>query len=207
MEAPVSRVPLWLHELVAEAKRRARQRRLLVLLLLVVVAGVTAAVVFRPSGGGSRSGGLSGRVGGTSASSHSVLFGAFALTVPKGFHRVETRQSITSNALHSIAVADDSRTAKAASYAHTLVPANGVVLMAENFGSTAPGSPPRLPFDLHKLRRVPDAPWGGGHGTQWSAFLSGGGGAWLVTVFEGSKASAADRAAIERALRSIRRAS
>jgi hypothetical protein len=206
MEAPVSRVPLWLHELIAEAKRRARQRRLLVLLLLVVIAGVTAAVVLRPSGGGSRSGGLSGRVGGTSASSHSVHFGAFALTVPKGFHQVETQQSIP-HALHSIAVADDSLTAKAVSYANRLVPPNGVVLMAENFGSTAPGSPPRLPLDLHKLRRAPDAPWGGGHSTQWSAFLTGGGRAWLVTVFEGSKASAADRAAIEHVLRSIRRAS
>lgn len=204
MEAPVSRVPFRLHKLVAEAKRRARQRRLLVLLLLVVVAGVTAAVVLRPSGGGSRSGGLSGRVGGTSASSHSVHFGAFVLTVPKGFHQVETRQSRTSPALHSITVADDSRTARAVS--HGLIsPANGVVLLVENFGSTPLGSPPRLPFDLHKLQREPDAPFG--HGTQWSAFLSGGGVAYAVTVFEGSKASAADRAAIERALRSIRRAS
>ena len=65
----------------------------------------------------------------------------------------------------------------------------------------------RLPFDLHKLHRVPDATFGGGKGTEWSALLSGGGGAYAVTVFEGSKASAADRAAIERALRSIRRAS
>ena len=206
MEAPVSRSPFWrLHALIAEAKRRARRRRLFLVLLLVVVAGVTAAVVLRPSGGGSRSGGLSGRVGGTSASSHSVHFGAFVLTVPKGFHQLETRQSIP-NALHSLAVADDSRTARAASYANTLIPANGVVLLAENFGSTAPGSPPRLPFDLHKLQRVPrDASFG--HGIQWSGFLSGGGGAWEVTVFEGSKASAADRAAIQRALRSISRAS
>ena len=208
MEAPVSRMPLWLHELIAEAKRRARQRRLLVVLLLVVVAGVTAAVVLRPSGGGSRSDGLSGRVGGTSASSHSVHFGAFALTAPKGFHQVETRQSsIPNTALHSIAVADDSRTARAASYA-LHAPANGVVLLVENFGSVAPpGSAPRLPLGLHKLTRVPGgAPLGGGTGAQWMAFLSGGGGAWEVTVFEGSKASAADRAAIERTLRSIRRA-
>lgn len=40
--------------------------------------------LLRPSGGGSRSG-LSG-VGGTSASSRFVHFGAFVLTVPKGFH-------------------------------------------------------------------------------------------------------------------------
>jgi hypothetical protein len=195
-----------LDALIAEAKRRARQRRVLVVLLLVVVAGVTAAVVLRPSGGGSRSGSLSGRVGSTSASSHSARFGAFVLTVPKGFHQVETRQSRQSPALHSITIADDSLTARAVSHGLTS-PANGVVLLVENFGSTAPGSAPRLPFDLHKLRREPDAPFGGGHGTQWSAFLSGGGEAYAVTVFEGSKASAADRAAIERALKSIRRAS
>jgi hypothetical protein len=204
MEAPVSRLPFWLDALIAEAKRRARQRRLLVVLLLVIVAGATAAVMLRPSGGGSRSGGLSGRVGGTSASSRSVHFGAFALTVPKGFHQVETQES-TPNSVHSVAVADDARTAKAASYAQ-ISPASGVVLMVENFGSTALGSPPRLPLDLHKLHRVPDAPWGGGDGTQWEGFLSGGGGAWVVTVFEGSKASRTDRVAIKRVLRSIRRA-
>jgi hypothetical protein len=204
MEVPVSRLPFWLHELIAEAKRRARQRRLLVVLLLVMVAGVTAAVVLRPSGGGSRSGSVAGRVGGTSASSRSLRFGAFVLTVPKGFHQLETRQSATSHALHSIAVADDSLAARAVSYGR-ISPVNGVVLLVESFGSTAPGSPPRLPVDLHKLQRVPDASLG--HGTQWSGFLSGGGGAYFVTVFEGSKASAADRAAIERALRSIRRAS
>jgi hypothetical protein len=204
MEAPVSRLPFWLHELIAEARRRARQRRLLVVLLLVVVAGVTVAVVLRPSGGGSRSGGLSGRVGSTSASSHSVHFGAFVLTVPKGFHQVETRQSRTSHALHSIAVADDSQTAKAVSYG-LLSPASGVVLLVESFGSAPPGSAPRLPFDLHKLQQVPDKTLG--DGSAWEAFLSGGGGAYEVAVFEGSKASAADRAAIERALRSIRRAS
>jgi hypothetical protein len=206
MEAPISRLPFWLHALIAEAKRRARQRRLLVVLLLVVVAGVTAAVVLRPSGGGSRSGSLSGRVGSTSASSRSVHFGAFVLTVPKGFHQVELRESRSSHVLHNITVADDSLAARAVS--HGLIsPANGVVMLVENFKTAPPGSAPRLPLDLHKLQRVPDATLGGGNGTEWSAFLSGGGGAYEVTVFEGSKASAADRAAIERALRSIRRAS
>jgi hypothetical protein len=135
-----------------------------------------------------------------------VHFGAFVLTVPKGFDQVETREARSSHALHSVAVADDSRTARAVSYG-LLSPANGVVLLVENFGTAPPGSAPRLPLDLHKLHRVPDATLGGGHGTEWSAFLSGGGGAYEVTVFEGSKASAADRAAIERALKSIRRAS
>lgn len=190
MEAPVSRSPFLRVHAIAEASRRAR-RPWLLMLFPVVLAGVTVAV---PPGHAGRA-----------RSSHSLHFGAFALTVPKGFYQLETHESSTSRALHSIAVADDSRAARAASYADRLVPANGVVLMGENFGSTAPGSPPRLPLDLHKLRRVPDAPWGGGHGRQWSAFLTGGGEAWFVTVFEGSKASAAHRAAIERVLRSIRR--
>jgi hypothetical protein len=173
-----------------------KARRVVVAAFAVLLAGGLTAC-----GASSRKSGLT-----TSGSSRSVHFGAFVLTVPKGFHQVETRQSRTSHALHSITVADDSRTAKAVSYGQ-LSPANGVVLYAENFGSAPPGSAPRLPLELHKLQRVPDAPLGDGTGTQWSAFLSGGGGAYELTVFEGSKASAADRAAIERALRSIRRAS
>ena len=205
MEAPVSPLPFWLHELMAEAKRRARRRRLLMVLIVVVVAGVTAAVVVGPSGGGSRSGGLSGRVGATSTSSHSVHFGAFVLTVPKGFDLVETAQSRTSPALNSFAVADDSRTARAIYTAARPSPANGVGLYVEYYGRAAPGSEPRLPLDLHKLHRWTDKIRG--DVTAWSAIFWGGGGVWDLTVFEGSKASAADRAAIERALRSIRRAS
>ena len=203
MEVPVSRMPFWLHALMAEAKRRARQRRLLIVLLVVVVAGVTAAVVFRPSGGGSRSGGLSGRVGAASASSRAVHFGAFVLTVPKGFYLVDPGQSRTSPTLNSVAVADDSRTARAVYTAARPSPANGVGLYLEYYVRAAPGSESRLPLDLHKLR--PDKIRG--DVTAWSAIFWGGGGEWAVMVFEGSKAPAADRAAIERALRSIRRAS
>ena len=208
MEAPVSRSPFGLHELMADAKRRARQRRLLIVLLVVVVAGVTAAVVFRPSGGGSRSSGLSGRVGATSTGSHFVHFGAFVLTVPKGFDLADPAQSRTS----PFAVADDSRTARAV-YTARPSPANGVGLFVEYYGRAAfpPASGPRLPLDLHKLHRWPGKigyPGKiGGDVTAWGAILWGGGAEWNVTVFEGSKASAAERAAIERALRSIRRAS
>jgi|SRR5579884_3295682 len=204
MDSGVPRLGFSLDALIAEAKRRARQRRLLVALLLVVVAGVTAALVLGPSGGGLRVDRLSARAGGTS-SPRSVHFGGFVLTVPKGFRLVETRQSRTSHALYSVTVADDSRTARAVTYSVRPPPANGVALFVDNFGSSAPpGSAPRLPLDLHKLHRLPDKIRG--DVTRWSAFLSGGGGAWQVTVFEGSKASAADRAAIEGALRSIRRA-
>lgn len=204
MEAHVTRLPFWLHELMAEAKRRARQRRLLIVLLVVVVVGVTAAVVFRPSGGGSRSGGLSGRVGATSTSSHSVHFGALVLTVPKGFH-LWTGLSGTSSALHDFAVADDSRTARAVYTAARTPAANGVGLYVEDYGRAAPRLELRLPLDLHKLHRL--AGKIGGDVTAWSALFRGGGEGWALTVFEGSKASAADRAAIERALRSIRRTS
>ncbi len=206
MEAPVSRLPFSLHELMAEAKRRARQRRLLIVLLVVIVAGVTTAVVLRPSGGGSRPSGLSGRVGGTSASSRSVDFGAFVLTVPKGFDLLDPGQTGTSPTQNSFAVADDSRTAMALYTAGMARPysASGVGLYVENFGNSELGTEPRLPFHLHKLHRMPGY---SRDGTAWGAIFWGGGGAWDVTVFEGIRASAADRAAIERALRSIRRAS
>ena len=83
---------------------------------------------------------------------------------------------------------------------------NGVALYVVNDGSSPQlGSEPRLPFDLHKLHRAPDKSFR--DDTAWNLTFRGGGRAWLVTVFEGSKASAADRAGIERALRSIRRAS
>jgi hypothetical protein len=200
MEAHVTRVPFWLHELMAEAKRRTRQRRLLIVLLLVVVAGATAAVVFRPSGGGSRSGGLSGRVGATSTSSHFVHFGTLVLTIPKGFH-LWTGQSGTSAAVHDFAVADDSRTARTIFTAARTPAANGVGLYLEDYGKAAPRLELRLPLDLHKLHRSGKF---GGDVTTWNAIFRGGGEGWALMVYEGSKASAADRAAIERALRSIR---
>jgi len=199
MEAPVSRSPFWLHKLIAEAKRRARQRRLLVVLLLVVVAGVTAAVVLRPSGGGSRSGGLSGRVGGTSASSHSVHFGAFVLTVPKGFHQWESLNGSKSRpSLGAFWVAHHPRAASTG----VRLPASAVYLWVQA-GSATPSFAQRLPLDLHKFHRSAVGNWG----TMWTGGIYGGHDGYLVMVFEGSKASAADRAAIERALRSIRRAS
>ncbi len=203
MEAPVSRLSFWLHELMAEAKRRARQRRLLVVLLVVVVAGVTAAVVLRPSGGGSRSG-LSGRVGSASASSRSVHFGTFVLTVPKGFHQLEVG---TGRSLQAFWVAHHPRAASTG----VRLRASAVYLWAQ---ANAPQRlvAPKLPLDLHKLHRLP----GFAHdGTAWQGILYGGHEGYnlgdhegySLIVFEGSKASAADRAAIERALRSIRRAS
>lgn len=194
MEAPVSRLPFWLHELIAEAKRRARQRRLLVVLLLVVVAVVIGAVVLRPSGDGSRSG-SSGGAGGTSASSHLVRFGAFVLTVPKGFHQYEVG---TGRSLEAFWVAHHPR----ADSTGVRLPASATYLWVQGHSATSLAQ--RLPLDLHKLHRLPGF---ARDGTAWIGNVYGGHEGYSVTVFEGSKAAAADRAAIERALRSIRRAS
>jgi hypothetical protein len=204
MEVPVSRLPFWLHELIAEAKRRARQRRLLIVLLIVVVAGAIAAVVLRPSGGGSRSG-LPGAAGGTSTNSQSVHFGAFVLSVPKGFHQYKVG---TGKSLQAFWVARHPRAVSTG----LRLPANGVFLWVQ---ANAPQRllAQKLPLDLHKLHRLP----GFAHdGTAWQGILYGGHegyhlngdlGGYSLMVFEGSKASAADRAAIERTLRSIRHAS
>jgi hypothetical protein len=109
------------------------------------------------------------------------------------------------NVLGSVIVAEDSRTARAVM--EGFPPAkNGVALDVANEGTLPQlGSGTRLPFDLHKLHRAPHTR--GRDDTAWYLTFRGGGRAWLATVFEGSKASTADRAAIERVLRSIRRAS
>jgi hypothetical protein len=202
MEIPVSRLPLWrLHALIAEAKRRARRRWLLVLLIVVVVAGVTAAIALRPSGGGSRSG-LSGQVGGTSASSHLLHFGPFVLTVPKGFHRLVSGNGLKRRpSLGAFWVAHHPR-AVATTQSLTGFPASEVFLWVQ----AGMAGPQRLPLDLHKLHRFPPGTFAR-DGTAWQGGIYGGHEGYGVIVFEGSKASAADRAAIERALRSIRRAS
>ena len=194
MEAPVSRLPFWLHELIAEAKRRARQRRLLVVLLLVVAAVVIGAVVVRPSGGGSRSG-SSGRAGyAHPTSSHLVHFGAFVLTVPTGFHQYEVGTERNPDAFW---VAHHPR----ADSTGVRLPASATYLWVQ--GHSAPSVAQRLPLDLHKLHLLPGF---ARDGTAWIGNVYGGHEGYSVTVVEGSKASAADRAAIERALRSIRRA-
>jgi hypothetical protein len=204
MESRASRLGFSLDALIGEAKRRARQRRVLVLLLLLVIAGATAAVVLRPSGGGSRGpSSLSGRAGGTLATSHSLHFGAFALTVPKGFRQYEAQDG-SRGSLEAFWVAHHPRAA-ATTQSATGFPASQVFLWVQAHTGT-PSMAQRLPLDLHKLHRSPPGGFAR-DGTAWLGVFYGGHDGYLVTVFEGSKASAADRAAIERALRSIRRAS
>jgi hypothetical protein len=108
--------------------------------------------------------------------------------------------------VHDFAVADDLRTARAVFTAVRPPAANAVGLYVEDYGRVAPTRLElRLPLDFHKLHG--SAGKFGGDVTTWNAIFRGGGEGWALMVFEGSKASAADRAAIERALRSIRRAS
>ena len=207
METPISRPPFW-QALIAEAKRRARQRRLLLVLLFVVVAGVTAALTLRPSSGAPRSGGPSARLGaGTSASPHDVHFGAFVLTVPKGIPYYVAPPREEGPGRPSVILASRANDLQGIYTMSSRYPTNGVALSIANYGNMPPITAARLPFDLHKF-----SPVGGyGDGSAWAGFFSpsgktGSSGAYSITVWEGGKASAADRAAIERALRSIRRA-
>lgn len=59
----VPRLPFSLDPLIAEAKRRARQRRFLIALVVVALAAAATALALGSSGGGSRSGGVGGRLG------------------------------------------------------------------------------------------------------------------------------------------------
>ena len=126
------------------------------------------------------------------------------LTLPKGFHQLEDG---TGRSLQAFWVAHHPRLASTGAW----LPASAVYLWVQ---ANAPQRllAQKLPLDLHKLHRLP----GFAHdGTAWQGILYGGHEGYRLgnhegyhlIVFEGSKASAADRAAIERALRSIRRAS
>ena len=189
-----------LDALIAEAKRRARQRRLLVAVLLIAVAAVVAGLVFGPWGGNSRSNGLSG-LGKASAGSESVRVGALALTVPRGFYLTKiqcpVRHCRPSHGPIRVQVSSHPFTAATSQ----IYPAYQVVLDAQYLG---PGGLARArpPLSLHEFRRMP----GRGDVPAWSQIVSVGGSTYAVTVFEGSKAPAADRAAVLRAFKSIRRA-
>ena len=186
MESRAPRLSFSLDALIGEAKRRARQRRVLVLLLLVAVVAVVAGVTFGSSGGGSR---VPGQTGGRSDGSQSVQIGPFAVSVPRGFHWVgslpppPSTQSLTiSNVIGPLAP-------------------NSVEL---DIGYVASAKmkllkTSQLPLDIDKLHAVEP-------GRTWSGLVSGGGSIYSVHLFFGSKAPAADRASVIRALSSIHRA-
>lgn len=116
------------------------------------------------------------------------------LTVPKGFHPWPKGMRRSPGAFW---VAHHPRAASTG----VRLPASGVYLGVQAH-SALPSMGQRLPLDLHKLHPSPVRT-----GTMWFGSIYGGHDGYLIQVFEGRKASAADRAAIERALRSIRRAS
>ncbi|HEY1564535.1 MAG TPA: hypothetical protein VGF72_07630 [Gaiellaceae bacterium] len=188
MESRAPRLSFSLDALIAEAKRRARQRRVLVLLLLVAVVAVVAGVTFGSSGGGSRESGVPGQTGGRSDGSQSVQIGPFAVRVPRGFHwagplpRPNTQSLTISNVINPLAP-------------------NRVEL---DIGYVASANSPlfrtsQLPLDIDKLHA-------GESGRLWSGLVSGGGSIYSVHLFFGSKAPAAARASVLRALSSIHRA-
>jgi hypothetical protein len=203
MELRASHLAFSLDALIAEAKRRARQRRLLVSVLLLAVAVGVAAVVLGSPGGGSRPGGLSGELGARSAGSQSVRVGVLALTVPHGFYQDKIRCPIRhcrpSHGPTRVLVTNHPLTAASS----PIYPAKLVVLDLGYLGDALPRAH-RPPLNLHKLHPMPRHALG--DGTAWSQVVSGGKWLYQVTVFEGSKAPPADRAAVLRALRSIHRA-
>jgi hypothetical protein len=183
MESRAPRLNFSLDALIGEARRRARQRRVLVVLLLVVVATVVAGVIFGSSGGGSRASGVPGRSGGRSDGSQSAQIGPFAVSVPRGFHSVGDAQGFTiSNVTGPLA--------------------QNSVELDIGYVASAKSSlfrTSRLPLDIHKLHA-------GESGRLWSGLVSGGGSIYSVHLFVGSKAPAAARASVLRALSSIHRA-
>src|SRR5947209_6599466 len=102
MEERVPRFGISLDALMAEAKRRARQRRLLLAVFGVAAVAVGATVAFHPWGSGTPSGRAAGTLNGVATRSEVLYFGAFALTVPKGFYVQELRRP--RGALDSIVV-------------------------------------------------------------------------------------------------------
>jgi hypothetical protein len=188
MESRAPRLGFSVDALIGEARRRARQRRVLVLLLLVAVVAVVAGVTFGSSGGGSHESGVSGQTGGRSDGSQFVRIGSFTVSVPRGFYwagpppHPNTPILTISNVISPIAP-------------------NRVEL---DIGYVDSAKSPlfrtsRLPLDIDKLHAVEP-------GRTWSGLVSGDGSIYEVHLFLGSKAPAAARASVLRALSSIHRA-
>lgn len=183
MESRVPRLSFSLDALIGEAKRRARQRRVLVLLLLVAVVAIVAGVTFGSSGD-SRESGVSGQTGGRSDGSQSVQIGPFAVSVPRGFHWVGGAQQSALTISNVITPLTPKRVELDIGY---LSPAKGSLFKSS-----------QLPLDIDKLHTAD-------HGRTWSGSVSGDGSTYSVLLAFGSKAPAADRASILRALSSIHR--
>jgi hypothetical protein len=139
-----------------------------------------------------------------SSTSKTAQVGEFAVTVPRGFYQDKIRCPIRHCALGDspvrVLVTNHPLTAANSPTVRAIYPANLVVLDLGYLGS-ALAHAQRPPLNLHELH-----PMGhelGDDGTAWSQVVSGRKSSYQVSVFEGNKASAADRAAVLRALSSI----
>jgi hypothetical protein len=193
-----------LDALIAEAKRRARQRRFLVLLAVLVVAAVAAAVTFGSPGGGSGQGSPV-RAGDTPSDGTQIAqVGPFALTVPRGLYAKATCTGVapcTASKTTMLEVSDHP-------LGHSIPEGlNRVYLELSYVGHTIIRGA-RLPLDLQKLQVS-----SGRKTSSGDAFVSAGpdgyGGQldYSVHVSWGKRTSAVERAAILRALSSIRHSS
>ncbi|MGH3008488.1 MAG: hypothetical protein ACRDLM_03660 [Gaiellaceae bacterium] len=197
MEVREPRPGFSLDALIAEAKRRARRRRGLILLLLVVVAAAAVGVTFGSSGGGSRPGGGAGKVGSPSNGSHSVQVGSLWVSVPRRF------QVLTGSPQGQLTIRSVIPQAKNKTHAELMAAmANGVELDIEYLSPASARQWKRahLPLERQELH-LGDAR----AGRTWNGLVSGGGSVYSVILYMGKRATAADRAAILRALGSVRR--
>jgi hypothetical protein len=192
MTLQVPQLPFPLDPLIAEAKRRARQRRLLVCLGLVLLGGVVAAltVALRPSGGGPS--------GGLAIPTVAIRAGSLAVSVPRGFKRLEFRRRgrVIGFLLTDYRVTPDSPTLRAAVF-----PANGVLLSLARAPTVLQRSVPqlRLPLTLREL----GGPKSHNDGTTWNNMFDFRDQAYAITFWAGDKAPKIDRAALQNALLSI----
>ena len=156
-------------------------------------------------GGAATAAALTWALGSGSAGSHSVQVGAFAFTVPRGFCQESSPCPIRHCRLRDSAtrVRLSNRPFTAAGRPIVFYRANRVVL---DFSYLRPaGALPalRLPLNLDKLQSLTHPSFG--RGTLWGGYVAGGGTLYQVYIFEGSNASAADRASVLQALGSIHR--
>jgi hypothetical protein len=208
-----SRLPTGLAPLIAEAKDRMRRRRSLVA-LLVVFAGLAVGLTlaFRPSAPG---------LGAPRPLTSSVRAGDLRVSVPRGFHTYEirnggymagtrTRPPVTGHVLTDFRLPAHLGIQQALgrwAFPGWGPPAHGVWLELARwfpFGPAVPGITDRLhlPLSLNQ-------PWAkeklssGRAGYRWG-YLIFPHAEYQVMYWSGPKAPAADRAAILRALESIR---
>jgi hypothetical protein len=191
-----------LDPLIAEAKHRARRRRLLILAAALVVAAIAAAVTFGSQGGGSGQSGAAGAGTAPSDGTQTAQVGPFALTVPRGLYAKTTCSGVTNCPVSkhtTIEISD-------IPFGRSIPEGLNRVYLEVNYMGPMPIRGAQLPLNLQKLHVG-----SGGTVSEGDATLSAGTGAYgapldyAVHLSWGKNTSAAQRAAILRALSSIRR--